>query len=97
MEDLGVRQLVRRARHQSGKHTGHREASVHAACCHAPGLECKIKEHGISGPAEQVKGLRMAGSLGLVGWLPPGLCWWCPMLLCVKRGEDELGRVFLSC
>ncbi|XP_051027820.1 proprotein convertase subtilisin/kexin type 9 [Acomys russatus] len=54
VEDFGVRQLMRRSRHQPGKHTGHREASVHASCCHAPGLECKIKEHGISGPTEQV-------------------------------------------
>lgn len=33
---------------------GHKEASVHASCCHAPGLECKVKEHGGPGPAEQV-------------------------------------------
>ncbi|XP_021490952.1 proprotein convertase subtilisin/kexin type 9 [Meriones unguiculatus] len=55
VEDLGVQwQPVLRSRHQPGQRVGHREASVHASCCHAPGLECKIKEHGISGPAEQV-------------------------------------------
>ncbi|CAO2588324.1 Proprotein convertase subtilisin/kexin type 9 [Lemmus lemmus] len=49
VEDTGVlRQAVLRSRHQPGQCVGH------ASCCHAPGLECKIKEHGISGPAEQV-------------------------------------------
>lgn len=68
VEDLGVqRQPVLRSRHQPGQCIGHQEASVHASCCHAPGLECKIKEHGIPGPTEQVKGLRVAGYLGLVG------------------------------
>ncbi|XP_007954479.1 proprotein convertase subtilisin/kexin type 9 [Orycteropus afer afer] len=37
-----------------GQCVGHRKASVHASCCHAPGLECKVKEHGVSGPAEKV-------------------------------------------
>ncbi|XP_049992045.1 proprotein convertase subtilisin/kexin type 9 isoform X1 [Alexandromys fortis] len=55
VEDTGVlRQAVLRSRHRPGQCVGHQEASVHASCCHAPGLECKIKEHGISGPAEQV-------------------------------------------
>ncbi|XP_051044251.1 proprotein convertase subtilisin/kexin type 9 [Phodopus roborovskii] len=54
-EDIGTqRWAVLRSRHQPGQCTGHREASIYASCCHAPGLECKIKEHGISGPAEQV-------------------------------------------
>ncbi|GAB1288694.1 Proprotein convertase subtilisin/kexin type 9 [Apodemus speciosus] len=55
VEDLSVqRQPVLRSRRQPGQCVGHQAASVHASCCHAPGLECKIKEHGISGPAEQV-------------------------------------------
>lgn len=55
VEDTGIlRQAVLRSRHRPGQCVGHQEASVHASCCHAPGLECKIKEHGISGPAEQV-------------------------------------------
>ncbi|XP_052573550.1 proprotein convertase subtilisin/kexin type 9 isoform X5 [Peromyscus californicus insignis] len=55
VEDIGVqRPAVLRPRHQPGQCVGHREASVHASCCHAPGLECKIKEHGVSGPTEQV-------------------------------------------
>ncbi|XP_077005643.1 proprotein convertase subtilisin/kexin type 9 [Tamandua tetradactyla] len=33
---------------------GHREASVHASCCRAPGLECRIREHSIPAPAEKV-------------------------------------------
>lgn len=57
VEDTGIRRrAVPRSRHRPGQCVGHQEASVHAyaSCCHAPGLECKIKEHGISGPAEQV-------------------------------------------
>ncbi|EGV91718.1 Proprotein convertase subtilisin/kexin type 9 [Cricetulus griseus] len=55
VEGIGVqRWAVLRSRHQPGQCIGHREASAHASCCHAPGLDCKIKEHGISGPAEQV-------------------------------------------
>ncbi|XP_028743857.1 proprotein convertase subtilisin/kexin type 9 isoform X2 [Peromyscus leucopus] len=55
VEDIGVqRPALLRPRHQPGQCVGHREASVHASCCHAPGLECKIKEHGVSGPTEQV-------------------------------------------
>ncbi|KAM5248581.1 proprotein convertase subtilisin/kexin type 9 [Ctenodactylus gundi] len=33
---------------------GHGDASVHVSCCHAPGLECRVREHGIPGRAEQV-------------------------------------------
>uniref|UniRef100_H0VTV9 Proprotein convertase subtilisin/kexin type 9 n=1 Tax=Cavia porcellus TaxID=10141 RepID=H0VTV9_CAVPO len=33
---------------------GHSKASVHASCCSAPGLECRIREHGVPWPAEQV-------------------------------------------
>lgn len=85
VEDAGIlRQAVLRSRHRPGQCVGHQEASVHASCCHAPGLECKIKEHGISGPAEQVKGLAVTGYLGLVGWLSPVLCCWYPVLLCAR-------------
>ncbi|XP_034358880.1 proprotein convertase subtilisin/kexin type 9 isoform X1 [Arvicanthis niloticus] len=55
VEDLSVqRQPALRSRRQPGQCVGHLAASVYASCCHAPGLECKIKEHGVSGPAEQV-------------------------------------------
>lgn len=55
VEDLSVRrQPALRSRRQPGQCVGHQAASVYASCCHAPGLECKIKEHGISGPSEQV-------------------------------------------
>lgn len=68
VEGLSIqRQPVLRSRRQPGQCVGHQAASVYASCCHVPGLECKIKEHGISGPAEQVKELGMAGYLGLVG------------------------------
>ncbi|XP_004371755.1 proprotein convertase subtilisin/kexin type 9 [Trichechus manatus latirostris] len=54
-EDLGTqRQPVLRPRGQPGQCVGHQGASVHASCCHAPGLECKVKEHGVLGPAEKV-------------------------------------------
>ncbi|XP_006839877.1 PREDICTED: proprotein convertase subtilisin/kexin type 9 [Chrysochloris asiatica] len=54
-EDFGNhRHPVLRPHGQSGQCVGHQEASIHASCCHAPGLECKIKEHGVSGPAEKV-------------------------------------------
>ncbi|XP_021571693.1 proprotein convertase subtilisin/kexin type 9 [Carlito syrichta] len=54
-EDLdGHRWPVPRPRGQPDQCVGHKEASVHASCCHAPGLECRVKEHGIPGPAEQV-------------------------------------------
>lgn len=55
VEDLSVRrQPALRSRRQPGQCVGHQAASVYASCCHAPGLECKIKEHGISGSSEQV-------------------------------------------
>ncbi|XP_040612979.1 proprotein convertase subtilisin/kexin type 9 isoform X2 [Mesocricetus auratus] len=70
VEGIGVQPLaVLRSRHQPGQCTGHREASVHASCCHAPGLECKIKEHGISGPAEQAAGRQLGQGLCSV-WTP---------------------------
>lgn len=68
VEDLSVqRQPALRSRRQPGQCVGHLAASVYASCCHAPGLECKIKEHGVSGPAEQVKELGVAGYLDFVG------------------------------
>lgn len=71
VEDLSVQQQpVLRSRRQPGQCVGHQAASVHASCCHAPGLECKIKEHGISGPAEQVKKLGWLGTLVLWGCCP---------------------------
>lgn len=67
VEDLSAqRQPALRSIRQPGQCIGHQAASVYASCCHAPGLECKIKEHGISGPSEQVKELGMVGYLGLV-------------------------------
>lgn len=55
-ESLGThRQPAPRPQGQHAQCVGHREASIHASCCHAPGLVCKVKEkHGIPGPAEQV-------------------------------------------
>lgn len=55
-EGLGTHsQPAPRPQGQRAQCVGHREASIHASCCHAPGLECKVKEkHGIPGPAEQV-------------------------------------------
>ncbi|XP_004869693.1 proprotein convertase subtilisin/kexin type 9 isoform X2 [Heterocephalus glaber] len=54
-EDFGAhRQPVPRPR-GPGQCVGPREASVHASCCQAPGLECKVKEHGVPRPMEQVK------------------------------------------
>ncbi|XP_057602917.1 proprotein convertase subtilisin/kexin type 9 isoform X4 [Hippopotamus amphibius kiboko] len=55
VEDLGnPRRLVLRLRGQHDQCVGREEASVHASCCHVPGLECKVREHGIPGPAEKV-------------------------------------------
>uniref|UniRef100_A0A7N9D9N8 Proprotein convertase subtilisin/kexin type 9 n=1 Tax=Macaca fascicularis TaxID=9541 RepID=A0A7N9D9N8_MACFA len=55
VEDLGTHKPpVLRPRGQPNQCVGHREASIHASCCHAPGLECKVKEHGIPAPQEQV-------------------------------------------
>ncbi|KAM9111088.1 proprotein convertase subtilisin/kexin type 9 isoform 2-T2 [Megaptera novaeangliae] len=54
VEDLGTpRRPVLRPRGQPDQCVGHKEASIHASCCHAPGLECKVREHGIPGPAEK--------------------------------------------
>ncbi|XP_053431325.1 proprotein convertase subtilisin/kexin type 9 isoform X3 [Nycticebus coucang] len=54
-EDLGTyNRPVLRPRGQLNQCVGHKEASVHASCCHAPGLGCKVKEHGVPGPVEQV-------------------------------------------
>ncbi|XP_029084856.1 proprotein convertase subtilisin/kexin type 9 isoform X4 [Monodon monoceros] len=65
VEDLGTpSRPVLRPRGQPDQCVGHKEASIHASCCHAPGLECKVREHGIPGPAEKVKGL------GGSGWEP---------------------------
>ncbi|XP_048208078.1 proprotein convertase subtilisin/kexin type 9-like [Perognathus longimembris pacificus] len=56
MENLGV------YLHTTQKHrldqlswcSGHKEASVHASCCHAPGLQCKIKKYRALRPLEKV-------------------------------------------
>ncbi|XP_005398562.1 PREDICTED: proprotein convertase subtilisin/kexin type 9 [Chinchilla lanigera] len=37
-----------------GQCVGHKEASIHASCCQAPGLECRVREHGVPWPVEQV-------------------------------------------
>ncbi|XP_055089762.1 proprotein convertase subtilisin/kexin type 9 isoform X2 [Symphalangus syndactylus] len=55
VEDLGTHKPpVLRPQGQPNQCVGHREASIHASCCRAPGLECKVKEHGILAPQEQV-------------------------------------------
>uniref|UniRef100_A0A8C3WY28 Proprotein convertase subtilisin/kexin type 9 n=1 Tax=Catagonus wagneri TaxID=51154 RepID=A0A8C3WY28_9CETA len=55
VEDPGTpRWPVLRPQGQPDQCVGHEKASVHASCCHAPGLECKVREHGIPGPAEKV-------------------------------------------
>ncbi|XP_029419328.1 proprotein convertase subtilisin/kexin type 9 isoform X2 [Nannospalax galili] len=65
VEDLDAyRQPALRPRGQLSQCVGHKEANIHASCCHAPGLECKVKEHGISGPVEQGLPVAPAG-LGL--------------------------------
>ncbi|XP_006879886.1 PREDICTED: proprotein convertase subtilisin/kexin type 9 [Elephantulus edwardii] len=54
-KDFGThRQPELRLPGQPGQCVGHHKANVHASCCHAPGLECKVKEHEVSGPAEKV-------------------------------------------
>lgn len=55
-----------------GQCAGHGEASVHASCCQAPGLECRVREHGGPRPAEQVmvaceEGWTLTGCSGLPG------------------------------
>lgn len=69
VEDPGTpRRPVLRPRGQPDQCVGHKEASIHASCCHAPGLECKVREHGIPGPAEKVKGLRGLGREPDAAW-----------------------------
>lgn len=75
VEDLGThRPPVLRPRGQPNQCVGHREASIHASCCHAPGLECKVKEHGIPAPQEQVRRPVRTGGWGAVGWRESLLC-----------------------
>ncbi|XP_048208081.1 proprotein convertase subtilisin/kexin type 9-like [Perognathus longimembris pacificus] len=40
--------------HQPRQCVGHKEASVHASCCHAPSLQCKTKQYRPSSPLEKV-------------------------------------------
>ncbi|XP_036718275.1 proprotein convertase subtilisin/kexin type 9 [Balaenoptera musculus] len=93
VEDLGTpRRPVLRPRGQPDQCVGHKEASIHASCCHAPGLECKVREHGIPGPAEKVTVACEGGwTLTGCGTLPGA----CPTLgayavdnTCVVRGRD---------
>ncbi|XP_004642652.1 proprotein convertase subtilisin/kexin type 9 [Octodon degus] len=53
-EDFGAHgwPVVRPGR--PGQCVGPKEASVHASCCQASGLECRVKEHGVPQPVEQV-------------------------------------------
>ncbi|XP_048208085.1 proprotein convertase subtilisin/kexin type 9-like [Perognathus longimembris pacificus] len=55
-ENLGVFQNT--TRNQVPNHprwcTGHKEASVHASCCHAPGLQCKMKKYRALSPWKKV-------------------------------------------
>ncbi|KAM6218856.1 proprotein convertase subtilisin/kexin type 9 isoform 3-T3 [Rhynchocyon petersi] len=48
------RQSVLRPHSQPRKCVGHPKASVHASCCHTPGLECRVRENGISSLAGKV-------------------------------------------
>ncbi|TKC39824.1 hypothetical protein EI555_007448 [Monodon monoceros] len=93
VEDLGTpSRPVLRPRGQPDQCVGHKEASIHASCCHAPGLECKVREHGIPGPAEKVTVACEGGwTLTSCGTLPGA----CPALgayavdnTCVVRGRD---------
>ncbi|XP_024595024.1 proprotein convertase subtilisin/kexin type 9 [Neophocaena asiaeorientalis asiaeorientalis] len=93
VEDLGTpSRPVLRPRGQPDQCVGHKEASIHASCCHAPGLECKVREHGILGPAEKVTVACEGGwTLTSCGTLPGA----CPALgayavdnTCVVRGRD---------
>ncbi|XP_048208082.1 proprotein convertase subtilisin/kexin type 9-like [Perognathus longimembris pacificus] len=44
--DLGVHQYTSRKQgHQTSQCVGNNEASIHAFCCHAPGLQCKTKKY----------------------------------------------------
>ncbi|XP_054939941.1 proprotein convertase subtilisin/kexin type 9 isoform X5 [Physeter macrocephalus] len=93
VEDLDTpKRPVLRPRGQPDQCVGHKEASIHASCCHAPGLECKVREHGIPGPAEKVTVACEGGwTLTGCGTLPGA----CPTLgayavdnTCVVRGRD---------
>lgn len=46
---------------QPNQCVGHEEVSVHASCCHDPGLGCTARQHGVPGPAQTVKRPRRAG------------------------------------
>nr|XP_033722024.1 proprotein convertase subtilisin/kexin type 9 isoform X3 [Tursiops truncatus] len=93
VEDLGTpRRPVLRPRGQPDQCVGHKEASIHASCCHAPGLECKVREHGIPGPAEKVAVDCEGGwTLTSCGTLPgawPALGAYAVDNTCVVRGRD---------
>ncbi|XP_030726131.1 proprotein convertase subtilisin/kexin type 9 [Globicephala melas] len=93
VEDLGTpRRPVLRPRGQPDQCVGHKEASIHASCCHAPGLECKVREHGIPGPAEKVTVACEGGwTLTSCGTLPgawPALGAYAVDNTCVVRGRD---------
>ncbi|XP_069843726.1 proprotein convertase subtilisin/kexin type 9-like [Dipodomys merriami] len=46
IDDPGVYQRTSRQQgHQPRKCLGHKKASVHASCCHAPGLQCTTKKY----------------------------------------------------
>uniref|UniRef100_I3M601 Proprotein convertase subtilisin/kexin type 9 n=1 Tax=Ictidomys tridecemlineatus TaxID=43179 RepID=I3M601_ICTTR len=76
ISDIGThRRPGQRPGGQSDQCVGHKEASVHASCCRAPGLECKVKDHGVLGPAEQVtvaceEGWTLTGCNALPGASP---------------------------
>ncbi|XP_015340430.1 proprotein convertase subtilisin/kexin type 9 [Marmota marmota marmota] len=76
ISDIGThRRPGQRPGGQSDQCVGHKEASVHASCCRAPGLECKVKDHGVPGPAEQVtvaceEGWTLTGCNALPGASP---------------------------
>ncbi|XP_026964212.1 proprotein convertase subtilisin/kexin type 9 isoform X3 [Sagmatias obliquidens] len=93
VEDPGTpRRPVLRPRGQPDQCVGHKEASIHASCCHAPGLECKVREHGIPGPAEKVTVACEGGwTLTSCGTLPgawPALGAYAVDNTCVVRGRD---------
>ncbi|XP_075396016.1 proprotein convertase subtilisin/kexin type 9 isoform X2 [Tenrec ecaudatus] len=75
-ENVGIHgQSVPRSRGQPGQCVGHQEASVHASCCHAPSLECKVKEHRASSLAGKVavacgEGWTLTGCSALPGPSP---------------------------
>uniref|UniRef100_A0A8C0XCE6 Proprotein convertase subtilisin/kexin type 9 n=1 Tax=Castor canadensis TaxID=51338 RepID=A0A8C0XCE6_CASCN len=98
-EDLGTyHQTMLRPGGQPSKCVGHKEASVHASCCHAPGLECTVKEHGVPGPVEQVTvaceaGWTLTGCSALPGTsLILGAYAVDNMCVVKSRGTDAAGR-----